>query len=149
MDIFLLMLAQSRLLRKFRESIIPKKGEGKTNQSLSIYEEPNTYSKIIGTIDKGQNVYWTKKSLCQLREGIKCWEKHSFGYIIATNNEGIYNIDKQSIIEKKVENKPKPIEKPINLTDEELKSGEKAYLQVKQDLKKKYLQKLDSEINFF
>ena len=50
-------MAGNKALKKFSESKIPKQGYGKPNKKITIYTEPNTQSKVIGTIQKGTEVY--------------------------------------------------------------------------------------------
>lgn len=125
----------NKILKKFKESKIPKKGEGITNESVPIYAEPNTYSKIIGSFVKGQKFNWISKSVCQDLEWIRLGEKDSFGYMIGINKDGKYNVDTESIIEKKGEKKKEEIkEDPIKLTKKEAKIVNDIYNDFREEL---------------
>ena len=125
-------MAGNKKQKKFQDSKIPKKGEGKTTESLPIFKEPNTNSEKIGTIQKGELLNWINKSICDDREWIRLGKNENFGYIIGYDKEGKCNMDIQSIKETKTEKntntsnfKPK-INENVIVTKEEMDLGEKA-----------------------
>ena len=130
-------MGKNKELEKFKGSKIPKKGEGKANEALPIYEEPNTNSKIIGSIEKGQKLEWISKSICQGFEWVRCGGENSFGYTVGSNIEGKYNIDTESISEKKKKEFSKEKEsikiKSTEFTKDEIVIGDQAYKQVMQE----------------
>lgn len=97
-------MAGNKGQKKFQESKIPKKGEGKVNESLPIFKEPNNNSEKIGTIQKGELLNWISKSICDECEWIRLGKSSNFGYIIGYDNSGKCNMDIESIKETKIEN---------------------------------------------
>ena len=74
-------------------------------KNLTASAEPNTYSKVIGYIKKGQKLYWDRKSISQDNEWVNFGSEHQCGYMIGINKDGKYNIVPESIVEKKEEKK--------------------------------------------
>ena len=73
------------------------------NHEVKIYSEPNTHSKVIGTIKKGEAINWISKSICEEKEWIRCGRKNNFGYIIGNNSDGTCTLKADTIQEKKEE----------------------------------------------
>ena len=96
-------MAGNKALEKFKNSKVPKKGKGTTNAEVKIYSEPNTHSKVIGTIKKGEAINWISKSICEEREWIRCDGNNSFGYIVANTMDGTCNLNMDSVKETKEE----------------------------------------------
>lgn len=96
-------MAGNKALEKFKKSKIPKKGTSTTTAEVPIYQEPNTHSKIIGTIKKDEMVNWISKSICEEREWIRCDGNNSFGYIVANTMDGTCNLNMDSVKETKEE----------------------------------------------
>jgi len=96
-------MAGNKTINKFKDSKIPKKGTGTTNEEVKVYEEPNTYSKVIGTIKKDEVIDWISKSICEEKEWIRCGRKNNFGYIIGNNSDGTCTLKADTIQEKKEE----------------------------------------------
>lgn len=96
-------MAGNKTINKFKDSKIPKKGTGTTNEEVKVYEEPNTYSKVIGTIKKDEVIDWISKSICEEKEWIRCSRKNNFGYIIGNNSDGTCTLKEDTIQEKKEE----------------------------------------------
>ena len=96
-------MAGNKALEKFKKSKIPKKGTSTTTAEVPIYQEPNTHSKIIGTIKKDEMVNWISKSICEEKEWIRCDKKNNFGYIISGELDGTCNLNLNLIQEKKEE----------------------------------------------
>ena len=121
-------MAGNKALKKFSESKIPKKGQGKPLKEIDVYKEPNTNSEIIGKIKIDKEVNWISKSICDDREWIRCDQNQNFGYIIGYEKDGTCNFDVGKIKEVTVkkENKPHIFVKNDNLTDEDIKLGELA-----------------------
>ena len=94
-------MAGNKALEKFKDSKIPKKGKGVVNDEVPIYQEPNTHSKIIGTVKKDELVNWISKSICDGKEWVRCNEKNNFGYIVGNENDGKCNLNMDSIQEVK------------------------------------------------
>ena len=94
-------MAGNKALEKFKKSKIPKKGTSTTTAEVPIYQEPNTHSKIIGTIQKDEMVNWISKSICEEKEWIRCDKKNNYGYIISGELDGTCNINMNLIQEKK------------------------------------------------
>ena len=125
-------MAGNKGQKKFKDSKIPKKGEGNINESLPIFKEPNTNSEKIGTIQKGELLNWISKSICDDCEWIRLGQKSNFGYVIGYDKTGKCNIDVESIKETKIEKNKitKNIEYIVNenikITKEEMDFGEHA-----------------------
>ena len=98
-------MAGSKTLNKFKDSKIPKKGTGTTSVEVPIYQEPNTHSKIIGTIKKDDIINWISKSICDEREWVRCDKINNFGYIIGNEIDGKCNLNMDTVQEKKEEKK--------------------------------------------
>ena len=96
-------MAGNKVLEKFKNSKVPKKGKGTTNAEVKIYSEPNTHSKVIGAIKKGEAINWISKSICDEREWIRCDGNNSFGYIVANTMDGTCNLNMDSVKETKEE----------------------------------------------
>lgn len=94
-------MAGNKALEKFKNSKVPKRGTTTTTAEVPIYQEPNTHSKIIGTIKKNEIINWISKSICDEREWIRCDNKNNFGYIISGEMDGTCNINMDFIKEKK------------------------------------------------
>lgn len=75
-------MAGNKTLQKFKDSKIPKKGRGKLANNTPIYSDPNTHSKIIGTLLKDQEIKWISKTICDEREWVRCDKEHNYGYVI-------------------------------------------------------------------
>ena len=130
-------MAGNKALQKFKDSKIPKKGAGKIIIEVPIYEEPNTKSKIIGTIKKDCEINWIRKSICDEREWIRTDKDYNFGYIVGYEKDGKCNLEIESIKEKKDEKKkendykikikPKEI---VPLTIEEINFGEETLREI-------------------
>ena len=84
-----------------------------------IYQEPNTHSKIIGTIKKDEIFNWISKSICDEKEWVRCDEKNNFGYIIGNDMDGNTNLNMNTVQEKKEEKIENNIINEIELTQEE------------------------------
>ena len=93
-------MAGNKALEKFKNSKIPKKGTAVVKDEVPIYQEPNTHSKIIGTIKKGEQVNWISKSICDGKEFVRCNAEKNFGYIIGNDKDGNCNLNMNSIQEK-------------------------------------------------
>lgn len=98
-------MAGNKALEKFKNSKVPKKGTGTTNAEVPVYQEPNTHSKIIGTIKKNELINWISKSICDEKEWVRCDNKNNFGYIISNDMDGNCNLNLNSIQEKIEEKK--------------------------------------------
>lgn len=96
-------MAGNKTLDKFKDSKIPKKGTGTTNEEVKIYAEPNTNSKVIGIVKKDEVIDWISKSICDEKEWVRCGQKNNFGYIIGNNADGTCNLKEDTIQEKKEE----------------------------------------------
>ena len=110
-------MAGNKASEKFKDSKIPKKGTSTTTAEVPIYQEPNTHSKIIGTIQKDEMVNWISKSICEEKEWIRCDKKNNYGYIISGELDGTCNINMNLIQEKKeekIENKNLDNESQLN-----------------------------------
>ena len=110
-------MAGNKASEKFKDSKIPKKGTSTTTAEVPIYQEPNTHSKIIGTIQKDEMVNWISKSICEEKEWIRCDKKNNYGYIISGEMDGTCNINMNLIQEKKeekIENKNLDNESQLN-----------------------------------
>ena len=93
-------MAGNKALEKFKNSKIPKKGTAVVKDEVPIYQEPNTHSKIIGTIKKDEQVNWISKSICDEKEWVRCNAEKNFGYIIGNDMDGNCNLNMNSIQEK-------------------------------------------------
>ena len=93
-------MAGNKALEKFKNSKIPKKGTAVVKDEVPIYQEPNTHSKIIGTIKKDEQVNWISKSICDGKEFVRCNAEKNFGYIIGNDMDGNCNLNMNSIQEK-------------------------------------------------
>ena len=71
-------MAGNKALEKFKNSKIPKKGTAVVKDEVPIYQEPNTHSKIIGTIKKDEHVNWISKSICDGKEFVRCNAEKNF-----------------------------------------------------------------------
>ena len=123
-------MAGNKALKKFEKSKIPKKGTGPSIREINIYKEPNTHSELIGKIKSGESISWIGKSICDNREWIRCDKNQNFGYVIGTEEDGNYNFNVDKIIkcpEKKTE---VFIPDSSTLTNEELKLGEDALIEI-------------------
>ena len=96
-------MAGNKALEKFKNSKVPKKGTGATNAEVKVYSEPNTHSKVIGAIKKGEKINWISKSICEEKEWIRSDGINNFGYIIANTMEGTCNLNMDSVKETKEE----------------------------------------------
>ena len=94
-------MAGNKALEKFKNSKIPKKGSGAVKDEVPIYQEPNTHSKIIGTIKKDEIFNWISKSICEGKEWVRCDVKNNFGYIIGNDMDGNTNLNMNSVQELK------------------------------------------------
>ena len=94
-------MAGNKALEKFKDSKVPKKGSGTTNTDLPIYQEPNTHSKVIGTIKKDENFDWVGKSICDGKEFVRC--DKNFGYIAINEINGKCNLNMDTVKEIKFE----------------------------------------------
>jgi hypothetical protein len=94
-------MAGNKALEKIKDSKIPKKGVGVVNDEVPIYQEPNTHSKIIGTIKKDELINWISKSICDGKEWVRCNGKNNFGYIVGNENDGKCNLNMDSVQEVK------------------------------------------------
>ena len=112
-------MAGNKALEKFKNSKIPKKGSGAVKDEVPIYQEPNTHSKIIGTIKKDEIFNWISKSICDEKEWVRCDEKNNFGYIIGNDMDGNTNLNMNTVQEKKKEKIENNIINEIELTQEE------------------------------
>jgi hypothetical protein len=65
-------MGKNKEKEQFKNSKIPKKGNGKASETLKIFEEPDTNSKMLGTVEKGEFLSWISKSLCQGYEWLRC-----------------------------------------------------------------------------
>ena len=115
-------MAGNKALEKFKDSKTPKKGASTTTVEVPIYQEPNTHSKIIGTIKKDEKFNWISKSICDEKEWVRCDNKHNFGYVIIKGLDGTVNINFSCIQEKKEEEKieNKNNENQLSKIEEEL-----------------------------
>ena len=128
-------MAGNKALKKFSESKIPKQGYGKPNKKITIYTEPNTQSKVIGTIQKGTEVYWISKSICDDREWLRCNKDNNFGYIIVHEANDECNFDESTIKETETKKNTEKIFKHIppeinTLTKEEIDYGNDALKEI-------------------
>ena len=96
-------MAGNKALEKFKDSKIHKKGIGVVNEEVPIYQEPNTHSKIIGTIKKDELINWISKSICDGKEWVRCNGNNNFGYIVGNDNDGKCNLNMDSVQEVKDE----------------------------------------------
>ena len=118
-------MAGNKALEKFKDSKVPKKGSGTTNTDLPIYQEPNTHSKVIGTIKKDENFDWVGKSICEGKEFVRC--DKNFGYIAINEMDGKCNLNMDTVKEIKFEKLEIDSNKIIHeneLTEEEKELGE-------------------------
>lgn len=116
-------MAGNKALEKFKDSKVPKKGAGTTNAELKIYSEPNTHSKVLGTIKKGETINWISKSICEEKEWVRCDGNNSFGYIIINTMDGTCNLNMDSVKEtkeEKVEKKEANIENQITKEENDI-----------------------------
>lgn len=138
-------MAGSREKKKFKDSKIPKKGEGKAIESLPIFKEPNNKSEIIGTIQKGESLIWISKSICDDCEWIRL--RTNFGYVVGYDKSGKCNLDIESIKETKIVNNniPKFLEYKVseNITKEDMDIG----IYAKNEILNELLNKLDNAFN--
>ena len=116
-------MAGNKALEKFKNSKIPKKGKAVVKDEVPIYAEPNTHSKIIGTIKKDEMFNWISKSICDGKELVRCDGKNNFGYVVVNDMEGNCNLNMNSVEEKKEEklynNNSNSIINEVELTKEE------------------------------
>ena len=124
-------MAGNKALEKFKDSKVPKKGSGTTNTDLPIYQEPNTHSKVIGTIKKDENFDWVGKSICEGKEFVRC--DKNFGYIAINEINGKCNLNMDTVKEIKFEKLEIDSNKIIyenELTEEEKKLGDQAQKEI-------------------
>ena len=124
-------MAGNKALEKFKDSKVPKKGSGTTNTDLPIYQEPNTHSKVIGTIKKDENFDWVGKSICDGKEFVRC--DKNFGYIAINEMDGKCNLNMDTVKEIKFEKLEIDSNKIIyenELTEEEKKLGDQAQKEI-------------------
>ena len=122
-------MEKSKALEKFKDSKIPKKGGGIATEKLTVYEAPNTNSKIMGYVEKGELTEWISKSICQGYEWARCGAKNLFGYLIAINEDGKYNFNKIEPIKKE-----EPISKNPTFPKEQMDMGIQAKNQIIHDI---------------
>ena len=127
-------MAGNKALEKFKNSKVPKRGTTTTTAEVPIYQEPNTHSKIIGTIKKNEIINWISKSICDEREWIRCDNKNNFGYIISGEMDGTCNINMDFIKEKKEEKYSK---NESILSQEENEYGQNALNEILEEDEKK------------
>ena len=127
-------MAGNKALEKFKNSKVPKRGTNTTTAEVPIYQEPNTHSKIIGTIKKNEIINWISKSICDEREWIRCDNKNNFGYIISGEMDGTCNINMDFIKEKKEEKYSK---NESILSQEENEYGQNALNEILEEDEKK------------
>ena len=116
-------MAGNKALEKFKNSKVPKKGTGRTTCELIVYQEPNTHSKIIGTIKRNEIINWISKSICEEKEWVRCDGENNFGYIICNTMDGTCNLNMDSVTEKKeekIENKELNNESQITQEENEM-----------------------------
>ena len=124
-------MAGNKALEKFKDSKVPKKGSGTTNTDLPIYQEPNTHSKVIGTIKKDENFDWVGKSICEGKEFVRC--DKNFGYIAINEINGKCNLNMDTVKEIKFEKLEIDSNKIIyenELTEEEKELGDQAQKEI-------------------
>ena len=130
-------MAGNKALEKFKNSKVPKKGKGTTNAEVKIYSEPNTHSKVIGTIKKGEAINWISKSICDEREWIRCNQDNNYGYIVGYENDGKCNLEIGTIKETKEEIKKEyGFEQKVEvipITKDESKLGNEALEEILND----------------
>ena len=126
-------MAGSKDKKKFENSPLPRRGEGKVNEPLIVFKDSDSKSEQIGTITKGEFVIWISKARRGYYEYIRLDQKYKFGYIIGYDKSGKCYLEietiKETIIEKndytfnKLEIKKYKI---VNITKEEMLLGIKA-----------------------
>lgn len=134
-------MAGNKTLQKFKDSKIPKKGRGKLVNNAPIYSDPNTHSKIIGTLPKGQEIKWISKTICDEREWIRCDKEHNYGYIIGYEKDQKCNLNLETIKEKVDKNDKKKEPKKHNLvpiTKEENEIGMESLKEILEESKKDF-----------
>ena len=134
-------MAGNKTLQKFKDSKIPKKGRGKLVNNAPIYSDPNTHSKIIGTLPKGQEIKWISKTICDEREWIRCDKEHNYGYIIGYEKDQKCNLNLETIKEKVDKNDKIKEPKKLNLvpiTKEENEIGMESLKEILEESKKDF-----------
>ena len=126
-------MAGNKALQKFKNSKIPKKGTAVVKDEVPIYQEPNTHSKIIGTIKKDEIVNWISKSICDEKEWVRCNAEKNFGYIIGNDMDGNCNLNMNSVQEKNDIKNDNNIINEVELTQEENEFVNKALNEIMAD----------------
>ena len=126
-------MAGSKDKKKFENSPLPRRGEGKVNEPLIVFKDSDSKSEQIGTITKGEFVIWISKSTRGDYQMLRLDQKYKFGYIFRYDKSGKCYLEietiKETIIEKndytfnKQEIKKYKI---VNITKEEMLLGIKA-----------------------
>lgn len=132
-------MAGNKTLQKFKDSKIPKKGRGKLVKDVPIYSDPNTHSKIIGTLLKAQEIKWISKTICDEREWVRCDKEHNYGYVIGYEKDQKCNLNLETIKEKVDKNDKIKEPKKLNLvpiTKEENEIGLESLKEILEESKK-------------
>lgn len=127
--------------KKFKDSKIPKKGRGKLANNTPIYSDPNTHSKIIGTLLKDQEIKWISKTICDEREWVRCDKEHNYGYVIGYEKDKKCNLNLETIKEKVDKNDKIKEPKKLNLvpiTKEENEIGKESLKEILEESKKDF-----------
>lgn len=134
-------MAGNKTLQKFKDSKIPKKGRGKLVNNTPIYSDPNTHSKIIGTLLKDQEIKWISKTICDEREWVRCDKEHNYGYVIGYEKDQKCNLNLETIKEKVDKNDKIKEPKKLNLvpiTKEENEIGIESLKEILEESKKDF-----------